>query len=336
MGQIRISVLIVASEDSGSLRDCLRRVRDQSRRLDAELVLVLNQTPTETSSASARALRDLADLVEHEPCVGKSNGLNRGVGVCRGDVVAFSDDDGLPRSGWLEAITRPLLEPDRPPQLVGCGGPVRPIFPEGAPRWYRKLVGDKRKHFLGPKHDLGREPFDYLAPEAAQGPDEHRVGLPLGVNCAYRREIFEKYRFDPDLGPNRVTGLRGGEDTVLGLRLLHDGYRLQYRPDAIVEHPVQRERTTLDYVRRSYFVNGVEEIRLRRSLGQPLPTEGELLARLNRRRRRRLWRRILDPAGTVRRELKFAWADGMLAELGRQQPEAHLHGASPSNIRGAV
>ena len=138
--------------------------------------------------------------------------------------------------------------------------------------------------------------------------------VPLGANCAYRREIFEKYRFDPELGPNRTTGLRGSEDTAVGMQLLRDGFRLQYRPDAVVEHPVTPQRATLDYVRCGYWVNGVETLRLQRLLGQQLPSEQQLLARANRGRRR-LWRRVLDPAGNVRRQLKSEWAAGMLAEL---------------------
>jgi hypothetical protein len=167
---------------------------------------------------------------------------------------------------------------------------------------------------------------------------------PLGVKCAYRREMFDRYRFDPDLGPNRATGLRGGEDFALGMRLLQDGYRLQYRPDALVEHPVRPDRTTLEYVRRSYLANAVEEIRLRRLLGQRIPSEEELRvqearlhAKLARPREHRLWRRavrrwrkILDPTRPVRLQLKLAKAEGMLMEIRRMDTRVarRLPGAS--------
>jgi len=338
MSRTRSSVLVVASEDSPNLRACLQRVRSQARSLASEVVLVLNQAPWETPPGSAKALAELADLVEYEPRVGKSHGLNTGLELCRGEVIAFSDDDAIPQPGWLEGITRPLLAPDRPLELVGCGGPVRPRFVSGAPRWYRAVLARRGTHFVGPKHDMGREPVDYAPPDA------DRMESPLGVNCAYRREVFDRYQFDPDLGPNRATGLRGGEDFAVGMRLLQDGYRLQYRPDALIDHPVRPDRTTIGYVRGSYLANAVEEIRLRQLLGQRLPSEEELRiqearlhAKLAKLRERRLWRRavrrwrsILDPARPVRHQLKLAKVEGMLLEVRRLEIRvaSRLPGAS--------
>lgn len=56
------------------------------------------------------------------------------------------------------------------------------------------------------------------------------------------------YRYDPRLGPNRRTGLRGREDMLLALRLLQDGFALRYCPGAVVEHPQQLEEVrALDF-----------------------------------------------------------------------------------------
>lgn len=308
-----ISLLVVASGPSPELRVGLRRLRSQLRGLDAELVLVLNCAPEGGVDEDRGSGGEAADRTIFEPEVGKSNGLNRGVAECRGEVIAFADDDGLPRPGWLAAITRPLLEDDRPAALVGCGGRVLPVLPErGTPRWYRRLVEDSRNHFLGPKHDLGDEVLDYRAPAIAG--DKLVGSVPLGASCAYRREVFATRRFEPRLGPNRATGHRGGEDFAFAMQLLTAGFRIQYRPDAVMEHPVAAERLTLDYARRGYFINGVEEIRIRRLLGLPLPAEELLLARLHKRRLRP-WRRLTDPGGWARRQLRARMAQGMLREL---------------------
>ena len=40
------------------------------------------------------------------------------------------------------------------------------------------------------------------------------AGVPIGANCAYRREVFSRYRYDPRLGPNRRSGLRGGRTPI--------------------------------------------------------------------------------------------------------------------------
>ena len=253
----RISVLVVSLGDSERLRACLARLRDQATRQNAEIVLVLNAGPASLTGEALQALHDLSDRVEFERTIGKSHALNRGVEACRGDVIAFTDDDTQPEGNWLNAITAPLLRGNRDGDLVGCGGRVIPTFPmNGAPEWYVALVHSSNTHFLGPRHDLGTEPLDY-------GPFDmgNYRGVPLGSNCAYRRELFRTYKYRPDLGPNWTTGLRGGEDWELGLRLLRDGHRLSYRPDALVRHPVSPDRMTLDYVRRGYFIQGGVAVR---------------------------------------------------------------------------
>jgi GT2 family glycosyltransferase len=265
-----ISVLVVGCEDSPALRACLRAVSRQARALGAELVLVLNTSAQSVPREARERLADWCDVVCFEPRVGKTHALHHGIDRCRGEVVAFTDDDALPEPGWLEAITAPLLRKDRPPEVVGCGGPVQPAYRARVPRWYRKAVEGQSTHYLGPRHDLGPEPVDYPPPSQRPWPS-----APLGANCAYRREVFARYRYAADLGPNRETGGRGGEDFELAFRLLLDGYRLRYRPEARVRHPVTRERMSLDFALRAARSNGLECVRFQHKLGLPVPALAE-------------------------------------------------------------
>ena len=259
------SVIVTACADSAALRRCLGQVRAQADALGAEVVLAVNAS--EAALGDARdELEKLCDALLFEPRVGKSHALNAAVDACRGDVIAFTDDDAEPEAGWLAALVAPLLARDRAPELVGCGGPVRPHFPEtGTPPWFRELVDSKPSFFLGPRHEFGEEPRDYALE------DPTRPGVPIGANCAYRREVFAFYRYDPRLGPNRETGMRGGEDSLLAMTLLRDGYRLAYLPAARVSHPVHLERATIESVRRGYFMQGIEFVRIRNLLGVTLP-----------------------------------------------------------------
>jgi GT2 family glycosyltransferase len=128
------------------------------------------------------------------------------------------------------------------------------------PEWFRPLIKRKGKtrttHPLTPVHDLGPLPADY------DMYDKARRQEPIGANCAYRREVFASYHYDPRLGPNRDTGLRGGEDVLLGRLLLRDGYRLRYCPDARVRHLAHPERMTEAYLRRAYYARGVGQWRM--------------------------------------------------------------------------
>jgi len=317
MGDPTVSVVVTACADSPPLRSCLAQAYEQSRALHGELVLVFNAAEEVLSQQALRELRQLSDALLFEPTPGKSNALNRAVEACRGEVVAFTDDDAEPQPGWLAALTRPLLAPDRAPSLVGCGGPVEPIFPEETPSWLRARIESKHTYFLGPRHELGALPIEYSAE------DDVRSGIPLGANCAYRREVFSQYRYDPLLGPNRQTGMRGGEDTLLAMQLLRDGRRLQYCPDARVRHPVEPERMTLGYVKRGYFMQGREWARIRHRLGSAVPAEADvrrkvlgLRIKLYAARARLALRRDAESRDRSRRLLlKLERWRGLLAEL---------------------
>jgi len=235
--------------------------------LDAEIVLVLNADFSNFATTLRLELAGLCDQMLFVAEVGKSHALNAAVSTCRGSVIAFTDDDAIPMPGWLPALTAPLLEPTRSSHLLGTGGRVLPSFPEArTPEWYREVVHEEPVHFLGPRQDLGDHMLEYKLNAKPQ------TGVPIGANCAYRHEVFSRYRYDTRLGPNRRSGLRGGEDWVLGKLLLRDGYRMVYCPEAIVRHPISPDRMTLPYVRQGFFVNDVESIRIRELLGEWRPS----------------------------------------------------------------
>jgi FkbM family methyltransferase len=314
-----VSVIVTACDDSPALRRCLETVAKQARPLSGEVVLAVNAAQDVLAADVRRALEAACDRIVFEPRVGKSHALNAAVRASRGEVIAFTDDDAEPQEGWLRALVEPLLDPDRDPALVGCGGPVEPVFAPDAPEWLRTLVSSKATHFLGPRHDLGSDPVDYVFDSEAE------TGAPLGASCAYRREVFDAYFFDPRLGPNRATGLRGGEDFLLARRLLRDGYRLRHLPEARVRHPVEPSRTTEAYVLRGYYLQGIERVRIERALGVELETLSELRAMRRHLQGKLLWKLLRgrrDPVWRLRLRTKLENYRGLIEET--------LRGASRS------
>lgn len=253
-----VTVVVTACADSTALRECLGAVREQAHALGGELLLAMNISSTALAAEARHALEALCDRLVFEPRVGKSHALNSAVSLSRGAVIAFTEDDAEPQPGWLAALSAPLLAPDRDPPLVGCGGAVLPVYPqEGMPAWFRPMVEENQGKArmtlsLTPVHDLGQLSVDYQERTA-----------PIGANCAYLREVFTSYHYDTRLGPNRETGLRGGEDALLGRLLLRDGYRLRYCPDARVRHRAHPEHMTEACLRRASYFSGVEHCRAR-------------------------------------------------------------------------
>jgi cellulose synthase/poly-beta-1,6-N-acetylglucosamine synthase-like glycosyltransferase len=259
------------------------------QQLAAELVVVLNCGADAVRMQDVEHLESRVSRLLFEPRAGKSHALNAGVSASHGEVIAFTDDDTEPAPDWLHCLTRPLFDVSRPRSLVGCGGRVTPVYPEGGvPDWYRGLNAS-RPSFLGPQHEPSDAPFEYEL-----GPT--RDVAPLGANCAYRREVFEKLRFDPELGPNRETGLRGGEDTLLACQALQLGLRILHQPEARVRHPVPASRLTMAHVLEAHFYQGIEIVRLERAVG-----DREFDLDRTRRRLRRLGRKFFQARITSNR-----------------------------------
>lgn len=306
-----VSIVVATLGESPLLTRTLWALRQQADDLGAELLLVFNAGADAPPAGARSEWADLAHRVLHEGRAGKSWALNRGVAAARGDVIAFGDDDALPAPGWLAAITAPLR--DGPTRLAGCGGRVLPVFPEGGPPpWLRRLLARTRSTFLGPYHDLGAVPCDYAA---------DRFVVPFGANCAYRKALIREPGYHPGLGPSRATGLRGGEDTELALRLMRQGWRLRYCPDAVVYHPVDPARLTWEYVARGYYWQGVERARLCRILGIPVPSPWQLQRRRLRTIVRLGWATLARSRRRPRLRLRLHYLRGQRDELRREAPE---------------
>ena len=309
----RVTVLVTAHEDAPRLYDCLRALQAQTAELDASTLLVVNQAQGRFPREAEERASKLCDRILFVEAPGKSNALNAGVAVCESEVIAFTDDDAQPQPGWLARLTAPLLEETRPSNLVGTGGRVLPIYPEsGMPTWYSGMIEGKATSVLGPRHDLGDAALAYEMRGA-------RTPNPIGANCAYRREVFDDYRYAPELGPNYETGVRGGEDTEFAQRLMIAGMALRYVPDAIVHHVVRPERLNLAYCAPRFYSHGVELVRLRNMLGVPHKS----IPRLT-------WELRLLPALYALCPLGIGWSParitlereklrGMLAELTRSE-----------------
>lgn len=303
-----LTVIVTACEDSAALRKCLATVRDQAESLHGELLLVFNTSRDQTPTAAA--LEPLVDRLLFEPKPGKSFALNAAVAAARGAVIAFTDDDAEPQSGWLVNLTAPLSAPDREARTVGSGGPVRPRLVAAAPDWYQALLDERTTHFVGPRHELAdAEEYRYQ--------DGEDTPTPIGANCAFRREVFARYAYNPRLGPNRANGMRGGEDTLIARELLRDGYRIVHCPSARVEHPIDPSRMTLDYVRRGFYLQGVEFVRIATELGARRSDPAAVARRLRRLRMKRFWARlgVRRREDAVRLALKEAYHRGQLDEL---------------------
>lgn len=217
-----------------------------------ELIVVDNNSSDHTAGVVREAARKLDFPVRYvfEREQGKSHALNTGIRAADGEVVAFTDDDVRIREDWIVGLARAFEEDG---DCAGIGGRIVADWPGPKPEWYQG-TGPYRLMDAVVQFEHGEEPVALDTP-------------PFGANMAFRAKVFRRHGlFRTDLGPERRKVTRG-EDTEFCRRLLGAGERLVYRPDVVVRHPVEPDRTRKSFYRSFYFHHGRTAIRVHGRVG---------------------------------------------------------------------
>jgi GT2 family glycosyltransferase len=232
-----VTVAVCTRERPESLEHCL----DSLLLLDypnLDLVVIDNAPKTDATERVVRRYSRVRYVREPRP--GLDWARNRAIVECRGEILAYTDDDVIVDSGWISALAR-VFAAD--PDVMAVTGLVVPHelatraqrlfetyggFGRGFTRtWYRAAAG---------------------RPVAPEHGGAGRFGT--GANMAYRRRLFDLIGgFDPALDVGTCTN--GGGDLDMFFRVLKEGYTLVYEPAAIVRHVHRREYPQL----RTQIVN---------------------------------------------------------------------------------
>jgi glycosyltransferase involved in cell wall biosynthesis len=225
----------------------LPRALEAMARLDVpegegwELVVVDNASDDATRQVveefAARASMPVRYV--HEGRLGHSYALNSGVAACRGEVIAFTDDDALPKPDWLRRIDAVLDGM----QAHWVFGKAVPVWPAQQPPWFSQQLN---RYFA--LLDYGPERFVVT----------DRKHTFFGVNHACRREALEAlggYRTDRGIYGGQGMGLGVGNDTDLFERALDAGMKVVYDPAVQVGHIIPVARATKAYNRRIVWIN---------------------------------------------------------------------------------
>lgn len=200
----KLSVVVPHYEDLSRLALCLDDLERQTLPRDAfEIVVSDNASPCGLE-AIEKVIAGRARLVL-APEKGAGPTRNSGVGVARGEVLAFTDSDCRPEPEWLAAGLAALDAHD--------------------------FVGGRMKVLVDdPDRMTPTEAFELLF---AFNNERYvtRKGFTVTANLLCRRELFD-----------RVGGFRVGlsEDVEWCQRATGLGYRLGYAANAVVGHPARK------------------------------------------------------------------------------------------------
>jgi GT2 family glycosyltransferase len=240
-----VTVVVATRDRPQSLARCLRALAALTY-APFEVVVVDNAPSTRETLAvvQQRSGQDARVRYVRELRPGVSCARNRGLGEARGELVAFTDDDVVVDSGWLDGVVRGF---DRSPS-VAC---VTGLVPSARLDTAEQRYFDRRVSWA-----LGCTPrrYDRRGDLEASPLYPYTAGqFGTGANFAFRTAVLRNLGgFDEALGPG--TPAAAGEDLDLFVRTILAGHAIAYEPAAVVWH---HHRDELGQLRRQLFNYGV-------------------------------------------------------------------------------
>ncbi len=204
------SVIIPVLNGERTIRECLTSLINMDYPVERREILVVDNGSTDLT---AEIVKSFPVRYLQEERRGASYARNRGIEASKGEILAFTDDDCVLSTGWLQELVRGF-EDD------GIGGvegetvaylPVTPV-----------------EHYME-----GTSDFNYQV----------RISKPVDpfvvtANVAFRREVFHRIGLFDTRFP-----AAGGEDVDFAWRFLEEtDLKLRYNPKAVVFH---RHRSTV-------------------------------------------------------------------------------------------
>jgi GT2 family glycosyltransferase len=209
---IGVTVVVPTYRRPGLLMRCLAGISDQSHPPAATIVVQrVDDELTRSCLAGTLPLNPTVVTVDRP---GQVAAMAAGLAATQTPLVAFTDDDAVPRRDWLARLLEPFADHGvgavgGRDVIGGDGTAYRPSAERvGVISHWGRLVGN---HHIG----IGA-PRD--------------VDVLKGVNCIYRRSVIA---IPQDL---RGSGAQVYNEVAIGLRTQALGWRLVYDPQILVDH----------------------------------------------------------------------------------------------------
>ena len=215
-----VTVVVPTYRRPESLVKCLAGLRSQS--CSPSTVVVVKRVGDELTD------RCLAGAVPLKPYVvsvergGQMAAMAAGLAATQTPLVAFTDDDAIPRSDWIERLIKPFSNSE----IGAVGG--RDVVNANDPNSGEYSASEYRVGIVTPwgrligNHHIGIGPARY-------------VDVLKGVNCMYRRAAIA---IPSNL---RGSGAQVHNEVAIGLRAKSNGWKILYDPEIIVDHYPGRE-----------------------------------------------------------------------------------------------
>ena len=207
---LKVSVIIPVLDDNSGLLKCLKALSGQTYPADKiEIVVVDNG-----SRDNIKEITDRFDgiLVAREVQPGPGAARNKGISLCSGEVIAFTDSDCIPTPDWVERGVEALAASENCGLVAGkielfYKDPARPKLPE----LYDTVTYFSQRRYVEKYH------FGATA------------------NLFTRKSVIDEVG-----GFDSFFKDAAGEDPDWGGRVFSAGYPQKYAPLVVIKHPAER------------------------------------------------------------------------------------------------
>jgi glycosyltransferase involved in cell wall biosynthesis len=255
---LKIAAIVPTRNRAETVSTCIDSLLNQTLPSDEfEIIIVDNSSTDATKAVVERFSKQSGGHVRYilSKEVGSHHARNVGAKAASAEILAYTDDDAICDSHWLEALLEAYEHKD-----VGCaGGKIIVKWDEKPPDWLK--------------------PYEILYGKLDYG-STCRVLLPhepiFGANYSLRKNVLmEAGGFHPELiGTRRV----GDGETGLFCDLISNGVKAVWVPKAVVWHLQKvKYHGTLEYLKGRFKDLGVD-LACRELRGQ-LPVRSSLFAR---------------------------------------------------------
>lgn len=202
-----VSVIIPVFNDACRLQNCLLALENQTYPQNHYEIIVIDNGSHESVEKSIDHFAHVSVLMEKRP--GSYAARNRGIASVKGEVIAFTDSDCIPRPDWIEKGVANILHY---PQCGLVAGKINLFFKN--PRQltpvelYESLMAFPQKTYIEKLH------FGATA------------------NMFTLKSVFDKAGLFNDK-------LQSGGDREWGQRVFSLGYKQVYAKDTCIDHPAR-------------------------------------------------------------------------------------------------
>lgn len=221
-----VSVVIPVYNDSERLEICLRSLENQTYPKNQYEVIVVDNGSDDRLEEFVYRFDQTIFAQENHP--GSYAARNKGISVAKGDIIAFTDSDCIPRSDWIESGVSNILA------VPNCG----------------MLVGKIDIFFKKPDKPTAVEVYESIKSfQTRRYLENGRHGVTANL-FTFKSVIAKVGLFNAEL--------KSGGDVEWGKRVFSSGYQQIYADNTCVAHPARRSFREL-YRKTTRIVGGFHD-----------------------------------------------------------------------------